>query len=100
MLVLIYLGLGALFYFRQDQMTFPAPIHDVVFMGRSIGTGPSTQLALEHPDAGGLILESAFTSVADSAKAIWYLRAFPLSIFCPIALTALRRSVLCARRSS
>jgi fermentation-respiration switch protein FrsA (DUF1100 family) len=57
------------------------PIRDIIFMGRSIGTGPATQLALEHPDAAGLILESAFTSVPDAAKAIWYLRAFPLSLF-------------------
>jgi pimeloyl-ACP methyl ester carboxylesterase len=56
-------------------------IREVIFMGRSIGTGPATQLALEHPDAGGLILESAFTSVPEAAKAIWYLRAFPLSLF-------------------
>jgi hypothetical protein len=56
-------------------------IHDVIFMGRSIGTGPATQLALEHSDAGGLILESAFTSVPEAAKAIWYLRLFPLSLF-------------------
>jgi fermentation-respiration switch protein FrsA (DUF1100 family) len=58
-----------------------AQIHDIMFMGRSIGTGPATQLALEHPDAGGLILESAFTSVPEAAKAVWYLRAFPLSLF-------------------
>ncbi len=57
------------------------PIHDVIFMGRSIGTGPATQLAMEHPDAEGLILESPFTSVPEAAKAIWYLRAFPLSLF-------------------
>jgi fermentation-respiration switch protein FrsA (DUF1100 family) len=57
------------------------PIHNVIFMGRSIGTGPATQLALERSDAGGLILESAFTSVPEAAKAIWYLRAFPLSLF-------------------
>jgi fermentation-respiration switch protein FrsA (DUF1100 family) len=56
-------------------------IHEVIFMGRSIGTGPATQLAVEHGDAGGLILESSFTSVPEAAKAIWYLRAFPLSIF-------------------
>lgn len=57
------------------------PVHNVIFMGRSIGTGPATQLALEHPDAGGLILESPFTSVPEAAKAVWYLRAFPLSLF-------------------
>jgi hypothetical protein len=56
-------------------------IHEVIFMGRSIGTGPATQLAFEYPDAGGLILESPFTSVPEAAKAIWYLRAFPLSLF-------------------
>jgi fermentation-respiration switch protein FrsA (DUF1100 family) len=56
-------------------------IHEVIFMGRSIGTGPATQLAVEHPDAGGLILESPFTSVPEAARAIWYLRAFPLSLF-------------------
>src|ERR1700675_26227 len=49
------------------------PIHNVVFMSRSIGTGPATRLALEHPDARGLILESAFPSVSEAAKAIWYL---------------------------
>ena len=56
-------------------------IHNVIFMGRSIGTGPATQLALEHPDAGGLILESAFTSLPEAAKAVWYLRVFPVSLF-------------------
>jgi hypothetical protein len=56
-------------------------VSNVILMGRSIGTGPATQLAVEHGDAGGLILESPFTSVPEAAKAIWYLRAFPLSIF-------------------
>src|SRR5277367_563641 len=56
-------------------------IHSVIFVGRSIGTGPATQLAVEHPDAGGLILVSPFTSVPEAAKAIWYLRDFPLSLF-------------------
>jgi fermentation-respiration switch protein FrsA (DUF1100 family) len=56
-------------------------IHNIILMGRSIGTGPATQLALEHPEAGGLVLESAFTSVVEAAKAMWYLRPFPLSLF-------------------
>ena len=59
----------------------PVRVNHVIFMGRSIGTGPATQLAVEHSDAGGLILESPFTSVSEAAKAIWYLRAFPLSLF-------------------
>jgi len=68
-------GLGYLMTQRQVRA------NNVIFMGRSIGTGPATQLAVEHPDAGALILESPFTSVPEAAKAIWYLRAFPLSLF-------------------
>jgi uncharacterized protein len=55
-------------------------VQDIVFWGRSIGTGPATELAKEHPEAGGLILISPFTSLIDAAKTIWYLRAFPLSL--------------------
>jgi pimeloyl-ACP methyl ester carboxylesterase len=75
----VYEDARAALAFLLDQRH--VPIHDVIFMGRSIGTGPATQLALEHPDAGGLILESPFTSVPEAAKAIWYLRVFPLSPF-------------------
>ena len=53
---------------------------NIVLLGRSIGTGPATQLAVEHPDAGGLILISPFTSVPDAAKAISYLNAFPIRL--------------------
>jgi hypothetical protein len=56
------------------------PSRDVIFLGRSIGTGPATEMAKEHPDAGGLILISPFTSTTDIAKTIWYLRPFPLSL--------------------
>jgi fermentation-respiration switch protein FrsA (DUF1100 family) len=52
----------------------------IVLLGRSFGTGPATQLAVEHPDAGGLILISPFTSVPDAAKAISYLNAFPIRL--------------------
>jgi hypothetical protein len=53
---------------------------NIILLGRSIGTGPATELAMEHPDAGGLILISPFTSVPDAAKAIWYLNAFPIRL--------------------
>lgn len=56
------------------------PSRDIIFLGRSIGTGPATEMAKEHPDAGGLILISPFTSTIDIAKTIWYLRLFPLSL--------------------
>ena len=53
---------------------------DIILVGRSIGTGVATEMAKEHPDAGGLILISPLTSVSDVAKRIWYLRPIPLSI--------------------
>lgn len=56
------------------------PSRAIIFLGRSIGTGPATEMAKEHPDAGGLILISPFTSTIDIAKTIWYLRLFPLSL--------------------
>ncbi len=56
------------------------PSRDIIFLGRSIGTGPATEMAKEHPEAGGLILISAFTSTVDAAKSIWFLRPFPLTL--------------------
>jgi fermentation-respiration switch protein FrsA (DUF1100 family) len=56
------------------------PNRDIIFLGRSIGTGPATEMAKEHPEAGGLILISAFTSTIDIAKTIRYLRPFPLTL--------------------
>ncbi len=52
---------------------------DIIFLGRSIGSGPATELAKEHPEAGGLILISAFTSTVAAAQSIWFLRPFPLA---------------------
>jgi hypothetical protein len=43
---------------------------DRIFLGRSLGTGPATEMAKEHPDASGLIRISPFTSTVDTAKTI------------------------------
>jgi len=56
------------------------PSRDVVIFGRSIGTGPATELATHHPESGGLILMSPFTRLSDAGKAIWFLRPLPLSL--------------------
>lgn len=46
-----------------------------VYFGKSLGSGPATQLAVEHPPAG-LVLDSPFTSMADVAQRhYWYLPA-------------------------
>jgi pimeloyl-ACP methyl ester carboxylesterase len=56
------------------------PSRDVIVFGRSIGTGPATELATHHPDAAGLILMSPFTRLSDAGKALWFLRPLPLSL--------------------
>lgn len=74
----VYEDAQAAFAYLVMQRKVPA--RDIIFLGRSIGTGPATEMANEHPEAGGLILISPFTSTIDVAKTIWYLRLFPLSL--------------------
>src|SRR5580658_10974439 len=73
----VYEDARAAFSYLSVQRRIPS--RDIIFLGRSIGTGPATEMAKEHPEAGGLILISAFTNTVDIAKSIWFLRPFPLS---------------------
>lgn len=43
---------------------------DLVYLGESIGTGPASALAIEHPPAA-LVLRSPFTSLADAGRAAY-----------------------------
>jgi fermentation-respiration switch protein FrsA (DUF1100 family) len=74
----VYEGARAALDYLTGQRKIP--IHDIVMVGRSIGTGPATELAKENPNAAALILVSAFTSVTDLANTIWYVRLMPLSL--------------------
>jgi pimeloyl-ACP methyl ester carboxylesterase len=47
-------------------------------LGRSIGSGPATQLAVENPGLAGLILESPFSSIDDAARAMPVSRFYPM----------------------
>ncbi len=53
------------------------PCDDVFVLGRSIGSGPATDVALNHRGLGGLILESPFSSIDEAAAASWYFRIYP-----------------------
>ena len=53
-------------------------VHDIYVLGRSIGSGPATQSALENPRLGGLILESPFSSIDDAARVLPVTRMFPV----------------------
>jgi len=68
---------AALNYLRRERNV---PVDQVFVLGRSIGSGPATYLAAKYSGLGGLILESPFTSIDDAARAIWYLRIYPVGL--------------------
>jgi pimeloyl-ACP methyl ester carboxylesterase len=52
----------------------------IFIYGHSLGGAVAIQLAVDHPDAGGLIVEAAFTSIADMALQIPKYRIFPIEL--------------------
>jgi pimeloyl-ACP methyl ester carboxylesterase len=52
----------------------------VFIYGHSLGGAVAIQLAVNNPAAGGLIVEAAFTSIADMARQIPKYRIFPIEI--------------------
>ncbi len=68
---------AALRYLVLDRKV---PIIDVFVLGRSIGSGPATYLALKNSGLGGLILESPFTSIDAAAAESWYFRIYPTGL--------------------
>jgi pimeloyl-ACP methyl ester carboxylesterase len=67
----------ALDYLLRGRMISPG---NVFVLGRSIGSGPAAELALNNPALGGLILESPFSSVDDAAYQFWYFRIYPVGL--------------------
>jgi uncharacterized protein len=53
---------------------------NIFIYGHSLGSAIGIELALRHPNAAGLIVESAFTSIRDMAKRDLLLRAVPVSL--------------------
>jgi pimeloyl-ACP methyl ester carboxylesterase len=54
---------------------------DSIFIyGHSLGGAVAINLAVDHPDAGGLMVESAFTSIVDMAELTPAYRIFPLNL--------------------
>ena len=53
---------------------------NIFVYGHSLGGAVAINLAVHHPDAGGLIVESSFTSIVDMANLEPVYRIFPLSL--------------------
>ncbi|MGD2023802.1 MAG: alpha/beta fold hydrolase, partial [Desulfobacterales bacterium] len=52
----------------------------IFIYGHSLGAAVAIQLAVDHPGAGGLIVEAAFTSIADMARRMPQYRIFPIEL--------------------
>ena len=55
-------------WLTDQQKILPSRI---IIVGFSIGTGPAAELALRHPQAGGLVLLSAYASLQAFAEALY-----------------------------
>jgi pimeloyl-ACP methyl ester carboxylesterase len=68
--------------FRYVTTNMGVPHHRVVLYGRSLGSGPSVELAAHEP-VGGVILQSAFTSIISVAsKTKWISAQKAVDAFC------------------
>jgi uncharacterized protein len=55
------------------------PADQVILYGESLGGAVALELAVNHPNASGVILQSTFTSIADMTQQLPWLRWFPVS---------------------
>jgi hypothetical protein len=54
------------------------PPEDIVIYGESLGGAVALDLAVKHPEAGGLILQSTFTSMASMIRRIYWFQLLPV----------------------
>ncbi|NJM61623.1 MAG: alpha/beta hydrolase [Oscillatoriales cyanobacterium RU_3_3] len=52
----------------------------IVLYGHSMGGAVAVELAIKHPEAAGLIVQSSFTSMLDMVKSYNWMRLFPLRL--------------------
>lgn len=52
----------------------------ILIYGESLGGAIALNLAIQHPQAGGLIMQSSFTSMADAVRSRRFLQLFPTDL--------------------
>jgi uncharacterized protein len=53
---------------------------NIVIYGHSLGGAIAINLATQHPDASGLIVQSSFTSTVEMARRNWWTAIFPVNV--------------------
>jgi hypothetical protein len=64
-------------YLTQVRGILP---EQIIIYGESLGGAIALDLAVRHPQAGGLIMQSTFTSMAETVKRMNYLGVFPIDL--------------------
>lgn len=73
----LYADSEVVWNYLQDERGIAA--EDIVIYGESMGGAIALNLALNHADASGLILQSSFTSMAEAIKQRPIARLFPIN---------------------
>jgi hypothetical protein len=55
------------------------PPEQIFIYGESLGGAIALDLAIRHPEAGGLVMQSSFTSMAEAVKHRAFLQIFPIN---------------------
>jgi uncharacterized protein len=56
------------------------PPEQIFIYGESLGGAIALDLAIRHPEAGGLIMQSSFTSMAETVRHRGFLQIFPINL--------------------
>jgi fermentation-respiration switch protein FrsA (DUF1100 family) len=75
-------------YLVQQQKI---PPQQIVIYGHSLGGAIAIDLAIKHPDAAGLIVESSFTSIQEIIAHRQMLRLFPVSFLLTQRFTSIKK---------
>jgi uncharacterized protein len=75
-------------YLIQDQKI---PPKHIAIYGHSLGGAIAINLATRHPNAGGLIVQSSFTTALEMAKRNWWTAIFPVDVLLDQRFESLRK---------
>ncbi|WP_017298596.1 alpha/beta hydrolase [Nodosilinea nodulosa] len=74
----LYADSQAAWNYLRDTRHIPA--EQVIIYGESMGGAIALDLAIKHPEAGGLIMQSSFTSMLEVVKQKSFAKAIPLNL--------------------